>query len=80
MESLVVATSLRNNGIKVLVEMNKRKLKKSFEFADKTNIKYVIVIGENEVKESKYTLKNMQSGNQELLNAEEIISKIKNNG
>ncbi len=79
-ESLVVATTLRNNGIKVLVEMNKRKIKKSFEFADKTNIKYVIVIGENEVKESKYTLKNMQSGNQELLNTDEIISKIKNNG
>lgn len=79
-ESMNVAIVLRDNGIKVLLEMNKKKIKKSFEYADKTNIKYVIVIGENEIKDSKYTLKNMQNGSQELLSIEEIISRIKNNG
>ena len=79
-ESMSIATTLRDNGIKVMVEMNKKKLKKSFEFANKTNIKYVIVVGENEIKENKYTLKDMESGTQELLSVEEIISAIKNNG
>ena len=37
-------------------------------------------IGENEVKESKYTLKDMVTGNQELLDVDSIVSKIKNNG
>ena len=45
-----------------------------------SDIKYVIVIGENEVKESKYTLKDMVTGNQELLDVDSIVSKIKNNG
>lgn len=76
-ECMNIATTLRDNGIKVMVEMNKRKLKKSFEFANKTSIKYVIVVGENEIKESKYTLKNMLDGIQELLNIEDIINVIK---
>ena len=76
-ECMSIATTLRDNGIKVMVEMNKRKLKKSFEFANKTSIKYVIVVGENEIKESKYTLKNMLDGIQELLNIEDIINVIK---
>ena len=78
-ECMSIATTLRDNGIKVMVEMNKKKLKKSFEFANKTNIKYVIVVGENEIKENKYTLKDMESGKQELLNIDEIIKNIKNN-
>lgn len=76
-EALSIATTLRDNGIKAIVEMNKRKIKKSFEFANKTNIKYVIVIGDNEVKEEKYTLKDMETGNQELLTIDEIIKIIK---
>lgn len=78
-ESMSIATTLRDNGIKVLVEMNKKKLKKSFEFANKTNIKYVIVVGDAEIKENKYTLKDMESGKQELFNIDEIIKNIKNN-
>ena len=79
-ECMSIATTLRDNGIKVMVEMNKKKLKKSFEFANKTNIKYVIVVGDAEIKENKYTLKDMESGTQELLSIDEIISAIKNNG
>ena len=65
--------------IKVILEMNKRKIKKSFEFANKENIKYVIVVGEDEVAKRKYSLKNMETGNQELLSCDEIINIIKKN-
>ena len=78
-ECMSIATILRDNGIKVMIEMNNRKLKKSFEFANKTNIKYVIVVGDAEIKESKYSLKNMLDGTQELLSIDEIVKRVKNN-
>ena len=76
-DSLKVATRLRDNGVKTLIEMNARKIKKCFEYANKENINYVIVIGENEKKEGKYTLKDMKTGEQNLLSINEIIEKIK---
>ncbi len=78
-EALKLTTKLRENNIKVILEMNKRKIKKSFEFANKENIKYVIVVGEDEVAKRKYSLKNMETGNQELLSCDEIINIIKKN-
>lgn len=78
-ESLELATILRDNGIKVSIEMNNRKIKKSFEFANKNNIRYVIVVGSDEIKQNKYSIKDMETGNQKLLNTEEIINFILNN-
>ena len=77
-EALKLTTKLRENSIKAVLEMNKRKIKKSFEFANKENIKYVIVVGEDEVAQKKYSLKNMETGNQELLSCDEIVDVIKN--
>lgn len=78
-ECLKLATILRNNNIKTLVEMSNKKVKKSFEYANKMNIKYVIVVGSNEIESGQFALKNMQTGEQvnvtlpEML---EIFSKI----
>ena len=77
-EALKLTTKLRENNIKAVLEMNKRKIKKSFELANKENIKYVIVVGEDEVAQKKYSLKNMETGNQELLSCDEIVDVIKN--
>lgn len=78
-ESLELATILRDNGIKVSIEMNNRKIKKSFEFANKNNIRYVIVVGSDEIKQNKYSIKDMGTGNQKLLNTKEIINFVLNN-
>ena len=78
-KALSLANELRDNDIKVIVEMNKRKIKKSFEFANKSNIKYVVVVGSDEVRMNKYTLKNMDTGFQEQLSINEIINTIKSN-
>lgn len=43
-ESLSLASKLRNNGIKVIIEMNKRKVKKALESANKNSIPYVIIM------------------------------------
>lgn len=60
--SLELANKLREKNIKVLIEMNKRKVKKCFEWANKNNIPYVTVIGEAETKSKIFTIKNMNNG------------------
>ena len=47
------------------------------KYADRLGIPYVLVIGENEVKESKVAFKDMISGNQELITVEEVIERLK---
>lgn len=76
-ESIKLAQDLRDNGINTLVEFNKRKLKRCFEYADKEKIRYVIVIGEDEIKNENYTLKDMETGIQVKLNRQELIDKLK---
>ena len=60
-ESLNLATKLRKMGIKTIIEMNDKKIKKAFEWASKNNIPYVIVIGENEINSGKIKIKDMNS-------------------
>ncbi len=73
-ESLVIANELRENGYSVEIEMNNRKLKKSLDYANKEGIKYVIIIGSNELETGKLIIKDMINGN----NIETIISEIGN--
>lgn len=61
-ESVKIANIFRNKGFNVEVEMNKRKLKKSLDYANKQNIKYVIIIGENEINDNKIIVKDMIKG------------------
>lgn len=76
LKSLELAETLRKNNIKTLVELNKRKIKRCFEYANKENIKYVIVLGENEINEGIYTLKDMETGEQFKLTESELIQKL----
>lgn len=71
-----LATRLRNNGIRTEVYLNNKKLKAKFKYADKLQIPYVIVIGENEIAENRFKLKNMETGEEKELTIEEI-EKIK---
>jgi len=75
--SIQVANNLREAGINTEIYFdNNKKIKAKFKYADRLNIPYVIAIGEDEIKSGKYTLKNMQAGNQEQLTIQEIINKI----
>ena len=62
-ECLKIANEIRSFGFCVEVEMTNKKLKKSMDFANKENIHYVIVLGEDEVKKKSFLLKNMFNGN-----------------
>lgn len=78
-EALKLADELRNNGVKVLVEMKKKKVGKAFNWADKNNIPYVIVLGENEIQTGKIEIRDMIHSTNisvSLDNIHKIISKI----
>lgn len=74
---LNVAQTLRQNNIKVIVEMKRKKIKKGLDFANKENIVYAIIIGEDEIKTNAYSLKNMLTGEQKKLSLEEIVKELK---
>ena len=72
-----IATELRKNGINTQINVEEQKIVKKFKNADKLNIKYVIIIGEDEVKNNVVALKNMITGEQTTLSLEEAIKMIK---
>ena len=76
LECLSLAQKIREKGKKVLIEMNNRKIKKSFDYANKENIPYVIVIGEDEIKNKKITIKNMKESSQEMVDIDEFLRRI----
>ena len=76
-KSIEISNVLRENKINVQVYLNDKKLKAKFKYANKLEVPYVIVVGEEEEKTETYALKNMQTGEQEVLEIEEIIEKIK---
>ncbi len=74
--SLELANKLREKGIQTDLYSEKAKLKKQLQYANNNNIPFVIIIGEDEIKNGKYMLKNMKNGNQNLLTINEIINKM----
>lgn len=76
-KSIEVANDLRNAGINTEIYFDNKKIKAKFKYADKLNIPYVIVIGEDEIKSGMFTIKNMQEGTQEQMKIEDIIEKLK---
>jgi histidyl-tRNA synthetase len=61
-EPIKLASELRNIGIPTEIYLNNKKLKSKMKYADKLQIPYVIVIGEDEIKAKKIKIKNMKSG------------------
>ena len=74
--SINIANKLRDAGIKTEVYFDNKKIKAKFKYADRLNVPYVIVIGEDEINSGLLTIKNMQEGTQEQLTIEEIINKL----
>jgi len=60
-----VAKKLRDEGKNVQVYYEDKKVKAKFKYADKLEIPYTVVIGDDEVESGSYSLKNMLTGEQE---------------
>ncbi|AUC75965.1 MULTISPECIES: histidine--tRNA ligase [unclassified Olleya] len=56
---------------------NGKHMKKQMNYANKRNIPYVVLVGEEELKTNQFTLKNMISGAQDTMDLETMISKLK---
>jgi len=74
---LKLAAKLRQQGLKVEVYPDNAKMKKQMNYANKKNIDFVALIGEDEMKAGTVTLKNMKSGEQYSLNPGEIADRIR---
>ncbi|MCM1206745.1 MAG: histidine--tRNA ligase [Firmicutes bacterium] len=73
---LPVAAAARKAGIRTEVFPDSVKMKKQMSYANAKQIPFVALAGENEIAESKLTLKNMATGEQSLVTQEELLSCI----
>ena len=72
-----VASTLRENGVKVQVNFEDQKLGKKFKYADSIKVEYAIIIGDDEVQSNKLSLKNMKTGEQQTIGMEEALKILK---
>ena len=75
---LKLATDLRNLNVNTEIYLNNKKIKAKMKYADKLEIPYVVVIGDEEIESKKIKLKNMTTGEEIELdfNAESIARLI----
>ena len=72
-----ITQKLRKNDIKADVDLNGKKFKKLMNHADKIKVPKIIIIGEKDLDEGKVTIKDMVSGEQELVDIDDIINYLK---
>lgn len=73
---LPILAKLRKVGINTEIYPESAKIKKQMTWADRKNIAYVVIAGEQEIAEGKVNLKNMKTGEQKLLSPEELINAL----
>ena len=73
---LPIVAAARKAGIRTEMFPDKAKMKKQMSYANAKNIAFVALAGESEIQEGKITLKNMTSGEQELVTPEELINRF----
>ena len=76
-KSVEIANLLRKEDIHTQVYLESGKMGKKFNYADKLNIPYVIIVGEEEVKTGLYSLRDMKTGEQRGLSVDDIINILK---
>ena len=73
---LPLVAQLRNAGIATELYPDAAKMKKQMSFANDHHIPFVVIVGETEMQEGRLTLKDMTSGEQQQLTAEELIAQL----
>ncbi len=75
--AIALATALRGAGIRAQLYTEQKKFKQKMSYADKLGVPYILLLGEDEITQGKASLKDMRTGEQELLSAAEIIERIR---
>ena len=71
--SLPIIADLRKAGIRAEIYPDSTKMKKQMSYANAKEIPFVAIIGETEMQEGKVTIKNMTTGEQQLVDKDDII-------
>ncbi|WP_336129246.1 histidine--tRNA ligase [Mesoflavibacter sp. CH_XMU1422-2] len=71
--SLKAIKTLRENGINAELYPDNAKMKKQMNYANKRNIPFVIIVGEQEIENNLFALKNMITGEQQNVNLEQVV-------
>jgi histidyl-tRNA synthetase len=77
LDAFGIAQKLRKNGIATEVDLVGKKLKKILSYADNMGINYVVLVGARDLKEGKVTVKDMNSGEQEMVELGNIVASLK---
>ena len=67
-----IANTLRSAGINTEIYLNNKKLKAKMKYADKLQIPYVMVIGEDEISSNIFKIKNMETGEEKTIKMKEL--------
>ena len=73
---LPILSQVRQAGIRAEIYPDSTKMKKQMSYANAKQIPFVVLAGDNEMAAGKVTLKNMETGEQQLVSAEELINAI----
>ena len=74
---LPIINKVRAYGVRAEIFPDAAKMKKQMSYANAKQIPFVVLAGENEIKEGKVTLKNMETGEQQMVTPEELIEKVR---
>ena len=72
-ESLKIAEELRNENVNVDIDLTGRGPSKNLQYANSLGIPYVLFVGQEELKQGKIKLKDMDSGKEQMMDAEELV-------
>lgn len=75
--SMILFEELRTCGFRVMQNISKNGLRPQFELADKSGVKYTLVIGQKEISDGTILLRDMESGMQETLNIEKVEKELR---
>lgn len=76
-KSFEITQTLRKNGIATDVDLNRKKFKKLMNHANNINVGKVVIVGKKDLDEGKVTVKDMNSGKQELVSLNSLVDYIK---
>ncbi len=74
--AVTIANFLRSRGVRTDLNLTSRGISKQLEYANSMHIKYAAIVGDQERQANKVKLRDMSTGSEELLDIEEVISKI----
>ena len=76
--TIPIVKQLREAGIPAEIYTDETKLKKQFDYAEKKGIPFLAIVGEDEVTNSKISLKNLSTGEQKIIEKQDIVKCFKN--